>query len=132
MPEISTLDLYLAPSALATVLVPCLLVAYLWIMRPRITVPAPWMDGQASTTAVQSFAASTSRYAGGLLMLAGLCLLLAGIARPQAVLMLPSRMDTVMLAVDTSGSMRATDVKPSALKPPGRAAPFYRSAAASG
>ncbi len=116
MPEISTLTFIWPRLLWLMVLVPCLLVAYLWIMRPRITVPAPWMDGQASTTAVQSFAASASRYAGGLLMLAGLCLLLAGIARPQAVLMLPSRMDTVMLAVDTSGSMRATDVKPSRIE----------------
>ncbi|MBC7779696.1 MAG: VWA domain-containing protein, partial [Proteobacteria bacterium] len=34
------------------------------------------------------------------------------IARPQAVLPLPTRLESVILAVDVSGSMRATDLKP--------------------
>jgi len=46
----------------------------------------------------------------------GLAAALLALARPQAVLLLPSRLDTVMLAIDTSGSMRATDVLPSRLE----------------
>ena len=46
----------------------------------------------------------------------GLAAGLLALARPQAVLLLPSRLDTVMLAIDTSGSMRATDVLPSRLE----------------
>ena len=76
----------------------------------------PWMDAPPGASAAQKRVGATSRYAGGLLVLAGWCLLLIGVARPQAVLMLPSRMDTVMLAVDTSGSMRAADVKPSRIE----------------
>jgi Ca-activated chloride channel family protein len=47
-----------------------------------------------------------------LLWLAGLAALLLAVARPQATLTLPSRVDTVILAVDMSGSMKATDVAP--------------------
>jgi Ca-activated chloride channel family protein len=48
-----------------------------------------------------------------LLWLAALVALLAAVARPQAALTLPARLDTVVLALDISGSMRATDIQPS-------------------
>ncbi|WP_322993605.1 VWA domain-containing protein [Limnohabitans sp.] len=57
-----------------------------------------------------------TRHAPALLMLLGLGGLLVAIARPQAILLLPSRIDTVMLAIDSSGSMRATDVQPSRIE----------------
>lgn len=47
-----------------------------------------------------------------LLWLAGLAALLLAVARPQATLTLPSHVDTVILAIDMSGSMKATDVAP--------------------
>lgn len=50
------------------------------------------------------------------LVLAGLSLLLLAVARPQALILLPSRIDTVMLVIDTSGSMRAADVSPSRIE----------------
>ena len=46
----------------------------------------------------------------------GLCMLCVAMARPQAVLMAPLREATVMLALDTSGSMRAKDLKPSRIE----------------
>jgi len=46
----------------------------------------------------------------------GLLLLCAALARPQAVLMTPLREATVMLVMDTSGSMRAKDLKPSRIE----------------
>lgn len=49
------------------------------------------------------------------LMLAAVSCLLIALARPQASLLIPSRMESVMLAIDISGSMRATDVKPNRL-----------------
>jgi Ca-activated chloride channel family protein len=45
----------------------------------------------------------------------GLVALTASVSRPQAELMLPSRHRDVILAIDISGSMRATDVKPNRL-----------------
>ncbi len=50
-----------------------------------------------------------------ILLLLGITLLIAAVARPQAVIVLPARVDAIILAMDASGSMRATDVKPSRL-----------------
>ena len=52
----------------------------------------------------------------GLLLLLGLALLLLAVARPRAIVLLPTRIDTVMLAIDSSGSMRAADVQPSRIE----------------
>ena len=57
-----------------------------------------------------------SRHGYALLMLCGISLVMFSLARPRAVLLLPGRLDTVMLAIDTSGSMRATDVQPSRIE----------------
>ena len=46
----------------------------------------------------------------------GMAMLCVAMARPQAVLMAPLREATVMLALDTSGSMRAKDLKPSRIE----------------
>ena len=46
----------------------------------------------------------------------GLLMLCAALARPQTVLMTPLREATVMLVIDTSGSMRAKDLKPSRIE----------------
>lgn len=45
----------------------------------------------------------------------GVALLLLALTRPRAVLLLPTRTEAVMLVMDSSGSMRAEDVKPSRL-----------------
>lgn len=51
-----------------------------------------------------------------LLLCLGLLLLCAALARPQTILMTPLREATVMLVLDTSGSMRAKDLKPSRIE----------------
>ena len=53
------------------------------------------------------------RHIPPLLFLAAQAVMIAAIARPAAVITLPSQHETVILAMDTSGSMRATDVDPS-------------------
>jgi Ca-activated chloride channel homolog len=50
-----------------------------------------------------------------LLFLLGLIALIAAIARPQALLALPQRQLDLMLAIDTSSSMRAADLPPNRL-----------------
>jgi Ca-activated chloride channel family protein len=50
-----------------------------------------------------------------LLWLLGLTALLLAVARPQAALILPARIETIILALDMSGSMRATDLEPTRL-----------------
>ena len=49
------------------------------------------------------------------IMLLALGALIVAIARPSATLTLPSQHETVILAMDVSGSMRATDVEPNRL-----------------
>ena len=49
------------------------------------------------------------------LFLVSLALMIVAIARPQAVVMLPSQHETIILAMDVSGSMRAADVEPNRL-----------------
>ena len=53
------------------------------------------------------------RHIPPLLFLAALTVLIVAVARPSAVVTLPTQHETVILAMDTSGSMRATDVEPS-------------------
>jgi Ca-activated chloride channel homolog len=53
------------------------------------------------------------RHIPPLLFLTALAVMIAAVARPAAVITLPSQHETVILAMDTSGSMRATDVEPS-------------------
>lgn len=52
------------------------------------------------------------RHVPPLLLLTALALLLVATARPVVKLKLPARDQTIILAMDVSGSMRATDVKP--------------------
>ena len=88
------------------------------------TVAAPGSASDASSGA-PSIAASASwstalrsgyaRHAPAAVLLLGIIALLIAVARPQAMVVLPSRTDAIILALDISGSMRATDVKPDRL-----------------
>ncbi len=55
---------------------------------------------------------SLRRHVPPLVFLLAFVLMLLSIARPAAVVSLPSQHETVILAMDVSGSMRAADVKP--------------------
>src|ERR1043166_5445767 len=52
------------------------------------------------------------RHISPLLFLIAITTLILAVARPAAVVMLPSQQLTIILAMDVSGSMRATDVEP--------------------
>ena len=56
------------------------------------------------------------RHIPPLLFLCALAVMIVAVARPSAVVMLPSQHQTVILAMDVSGSMRAKDVEPSRLE----------------
>ena len=64
------------------------------------------------------------------LMLIAVIALIGAMARPNAVLSLPSRHDTVVLAIDVSGSMNATDMQPTRLAGGAKAARDVHHAAA--
>ena len=55
------------------------------------------------------------RHLPPLLFLLALAVLLLAVARPAAVVTLPSQQQTIILAIDVSGSMRARDVEPNRL-----------------
>jgi len=50
------------------------------------------------------------------ILFAALAAMLTAIARPSAVITLPTHHETVILAIDVSGSMRANDVEPSRIE----------------
>jgi Ca-activated chloride channel family protein len=98
----------------------------LWLlaMLPLVIVSYFWLRGRRRTDArrvglspIASGAASGGlrRHGPPLLFFLGLCALIGAVSRPQAVVVLPSMQKNVILAIDTSGSMRATDVKPNRL-----------------
>ena len=94
---------------------PVLILCYLWFGARRRRAHAQ-LAGLAQLSAAAGTAGSSlRRHVPPLLFALGLCALLGAVSRPQAVLVLPSLHKTVILAIDTSGSMRATDVKPNRL-----------------
>lgn len=56
------------------------------------------------------------RHVPPLLFLVALIVMIVAIARPEGVVILPSQKQTIILAMDVSGSMRAKDVLPSRLE----------------
>ena len=60
--------------------------------------------------------ATFRRHVPPLLFLIALTLMIAAVARPAAVITLPSQRSTVIMAMDVSGSMLATDLQPDRLQ----------------
>ncbi len=92
--------------------VPLSAFAYLYLLRRRTKAAARY----ASLALLREAMGTRQRFRRHIppvLLLAALALLLIAVARPAAVVTLPSQHETVILAMDVSGSMRATDVKPS-------------------
>jgi Ca-activated chloride channel homolog len=58
---------------------------------------------------------SVRRHVPPALFLVALAVMIVALARPAAIVTLPSQHETVVLAMDVSGSMRADDVKPTRL-----------------
>ena len=94
--------------------VPVVIAVYVMLMRRKRKAALRY----ASLTLVkdaQGVGQRVRRHVPPFLFLVALILMLVAIARPAAVVTLPSAHETVILAMDVSGSMRATDVKPSRL-----------------
>ena len=95
-------------------LAPALVAAYLLLLRRKKRAAVRY----ASLTLVRDAMSAGQRWrrhVPPVLFLVALTLMLIAIARPAAVLTLPSQHETIILAMDVSGSMRATDVKPNRL-----------------
>lgn len=93
---------------------PLLVLLYVWLMHRRKKVALRY----ASLALVKQAMGRSSawrRHVPPLLMLLALAALLVAVARPTAVISLPSQQETIVLAMDVSGSMRAADVQPNRL-----------------
>ncbi|MBS0294543.1 MAG: VWA domain-containing protein [Proteobacteria bacterium] len=93
---------------------PFLVLLYLWLLHRRKPAALPY-PGLALVRQAMGSGHAWRRHVPPLLFLLGLAALLLAAARPLAVLKLPSQQQTIILAMDVSGSMRATDVQPDRL-----------------
>jgi Ca-activated chloride channel family protein len=90
-------------------LAPLLVAFYIWLLRRTRATLYPNL---AIVRAALTPGISLRRHVPPLLMLLALMALVVAMARPSATVVLPSQFKTIVLAIDTSGSMRATDVEP--------------------
>lgn len=95
-------------------LVPALVGAYLWILRRRRKLAVRY----ASLAMVKNALGGGQRlrrHVPAALFLLSLTAMILAVARPAAIVTLPTQHETIVLAMDVSGSMRATDVEPNRL-----------------
>ena len=106
---------FLAPQFLwLLTLVPALVLLYLWLMRRKKKLALRY----ASLDIVRQALAGGlgwRRHLPPALLLTAIALALLAASRPMATIPLPTSSATVILAMDVSLSMRATDVKPNRL-----------------
>src|SRR5919109_4293299 len=92
-------------------MVPALVVAYFFLLRRKKQAALRY----ASLSMVKEALGASQRFRRHippLLFLIALIAMIVAIARPAAVVTLPSQHQTIILAMDVSGSMRAVDVQP--------------------
>ncbi len=98
----------------ALLLWPLMLLLYVWLLRRRKRHTLAYGQLALVRQALAS-GGGWRRHLPPLLLWLALGLSLLAAARPVAKLLLPSNNQTIMLAMDVSGSMRATDVEPNRL-----------------
>jgi len=104
-------------------LVPLMIAGYILLLMRRRKSAFRYSNLALVKEAAQ--VASWRRHIPPALMLAAFTCLLLAVARPSAEVSLPSRVATVMLVMDVSGSMRANDVNPSRIAAAESAAKAY-------
>ena len=95
-------------------LAPLLVIFYLWLLRRKKKMALRYASLSIVREAMGA-SQSVKRHVPPLLFLLALVAMIVAAARPMAVISLPSQQETIILAMDVSGSMRATDVKPNRL-----------------
>jgi len=109
------------PEALWLLLaLPALVVGYVFLLRRRKL--ATLRMSNLATVKESLGQRNCRRHIPPLVLLVSIAALVLAIARPAAVISLPGREETVILAMDVSASMQATDVEPSRLVAAQRAA----------
>ncbi len=95
-------------------LLPLLVLLYVWLLRRRKKSAVQW-SSLSIVKAAMGPQRAWRRHVPPLVMLLALAALIVATARPTAVVTLPLVEQTIILAMDVSGSMRATDVEPNRL-----------------
>jgi Ca-activated chloride channel homolog len=95
-------------------ILPLLVAVYLWLLKRRKKVSVQYSNLALVKQALGKQPA-WRRHLPPALMLVALGAMLFAAARPMTIIQLPSNKQTIMLAMDVSGSMRAKDVEPSRL-----------------
>ena len=94
---------------------PALVALYLWILQRRNKTAVRFASLGILKEAVGA-SLRWRRHVPPALLLVALGAMIAAIARPAALITLPSSHETVILALDVSASMRASDVEPTRLE----------------
>ena len=106
---------FLWPSQLWLLLaLPLVVLLYLWLQKRRKKMAVRYAS-LAMVKEAMGRGPGWRRHVPPMLFLLALAAMLLAAARPVATLSLPSTQQTIMLAMDVSGSMRATDVQPNRL-----------------
>lgn len=92
-------------------LVPAVVLLYLWLLRRRKRAALQY-SGLAIVRQAMGRGSGWRRHVPPLMFLLALVALVVGMARPSTSISLPAQQRMVILAMDVSGSMRATDVEP--------------------
>ena len=92
-------------------IVPALLAGYFHLLRRKQEVALRYANLSMVKEAIGA-GLKFRRHIPPLLFLIALIAMIVAIARPAAVVTLPSQHQTIILAMDVSGSMRAVDVQP--------------------
>ena len=93
------------------IVLPLLVLLYVWLLRRRKKTAIRFANLTLVKEAMGKSAA-WRRHLPPALLLVALGALLFATSRPMAIISLPSQQETIILAIDVSGSMRATDVLP--------------------
>jgi Ca-activated chloride channel family protein len=94
--------------------VPLLVLLYVWLLRRKKKLAMRYATLSIVREAM-GVGQQARRHIPPLMFLLAMVALLIAAARPMAVVVLPSNQQTIILAMDVSGSMRATDVQPNRL-----------------
>jgi Ca-activated chloride channel family protein len=98
----------------ALLVVPVLIGTYLWLLRRKKKAALRYAS-LAMVKDAMGVGQRFRRHVPPALFLLAITTMVLAMARPAAVVTLPSQHETIILAIDVSGSMRAADVQPNRL-----------------
>jgi Ca-activated chloride channel homolog len=96
-------------------LIPLLLAAYIWSQRRRQRYALRYASLSLIKEALGK-GPGIRRHVPPALFLIALAVMIVGLARPEAVVILPKQEGTIVLSIDVSGSMQADDLQPTRME----------------